>query len=106
MDLWHTLFGGLAVVAGLGSLYGLHRLALWLEEHGYLYYIHKKPKGGSAAGCFVAFQRAIEPQSEHVLLVHEEAPCDDAESAGWDHPPGSCRDKPVPPGGRDSASIP
>jgi hypothetical protein len=47
------------------ALYGLHRLALWLEARGHLYYLHKKPTG-SAAGAFVALQRAVEPQARHV----------------------------------------
>ena len=48
----------------------LHRLALWLEERGHLYYLHKKPRSG-AAGCFVALQRAIEPQIQHVIHVSQ-----------------------------------
>jgi hypothetical protein len=53
------------------ALYGLHRLALWLEARGHLYYLHRKPTG-SAAGAFVALQRAIEPQARHVEQVNHE----------------------------------
>jgi hypothetical protein len=66
----------LAVFGGLGALYGLHRLALSLEERGYLYYRHKSSKGG-AVGGFVAFQRIIEPQVQHVLKIKEEKQADD-----------------------------
>jgi hypothetical protein len=58
-------------VAGLASVYGLHRLALALEERGLIYYVHKKPRG-SGGSCLVALQKAIEPQSQHVLIVREE----------------------------------
>jgi hypothetical protein len=58
-----------AVGVWLG-FYALHRLGLWLEDRGYIYYWHKKPKGGGGAvGSFIAFQRMIEPQAEHVIHV-------------------------------------
>jgi hypothetical protein len=68
VNTWSVLFWTLAAVGGLGGLYALHRLALWMEERGYLYYLHKKPSS-SAASCFVAFQQVIEPKVEHVIHV-------------------------------------
>ena len=50
----------------LPGVYALHRLGLWLEDRGFIYYWHKKSKG-SAAGSFVAFQRMIEPRAEYVI---------------------------------------
>jgi hypothetical protein len=70
------------------TLYSLHRLALWLEERGHLYYLHKK-SSGSAAGAFVAMQRAIEPQSqhvEHVRHVEQRVEEDEAAGSGVPHP--------------------
>jgi len=58
----------LAAAGGLGGLYALHRLSLWAEERGYIYYLHKKPSS-SAASCFVALQQVIEPKVEHVIQV-------------------------------------
>ena len=72
MDTWTILFWIGCVLIGAGALFALHRIALYLEERGHLYYLHKKPRG-SAAGCFVAFQRAIEPQVQHVIHVTEES---------------------------------
>jgi hypothetical protein len=66
MANWHFLGWLIGVPA---ALYGLHRLALRLERGGHLYYLHKKPSG-SAAGAFVALQRAIEPQARHVEQTH------------------------------------
>jgi hypothetical protein len=88
-----------AVVGGLAALYGLHRLALRLEDRGYLYYLRKKPSG-SAAGCFVALQRAVEPQVQHVLFVRQEAPGDEGESAGSDRPSGTGHETAESSGGR------
>jgi hypothetical protein len=71
MEWWQGLVGAMLVVAGLGALYGLHRVCLWLEARGLLYYWHKKPSS-SAAACFVALQQALEPPTRHVQHVKEE----------------------------------
>jgi hypothetical protein len=67
--LWKWCFLG---AGALAAVYGLHRLALRLEQAGHLYYLHKKTSGGGALGSFVALQRVLEPRAEHVLIVHEE----------------------------------
>jgi hypothetical protein len=72
MNLWYGVFGVAAVLAGTAALYGLHRLCLWLEERGQLYYLHKKPEGGSSLSAFVALQHEIEPQSRQVIQVTEQ----------------------------------
>lgn len=61
----------LTFAVGLLAIYGLHRLALWMEGRGYIYYLKKKPKGGGMMGGFVAFQKAIEPRAEHVINVSQ-----------------------------------
>ncbi len=71
MDTWTILWWIGCIVGGAGGIYALHRLALHLEERGHLYYVNKKPKG-SAIGSFVALQRALEPQIQHVIRVTEE----------------------------------
>lgn len=61
--------GAIAVLAGL---YGLHRLALWLERKGYIYYT----KRGSASGFgngIQGVQQIFEPGIRYVVDVkHEE----------------------------------
>jgi hypothetical protein len=69
MNTWTVIVWTIIlVICGPLALYGLHRLGLWMEEQGYIYYWHKKPKG-SAAGSFVALQKMIEPRAEHVIQV-------------------------------------
>ncbi len=76
------------LVGGLTALFGLHRLALRLEARGYLYYLHKKPKG-SSAGAFVAMQRFIEPTTQHIEQVrHVEHRVEDDEGTGRGEAPG------------------
>jgi hypothetical protein len=71
MGIWHVLIGAVLVLSGLASLYGLHRLCLWLKERGWLYYKHKKPSS-SPASCFAALQQALEPRTRNVIHVREE----------------------------------
>jgi hypothetical protein len=71
MDLWRVLLWSLIILGSGPTLYGLHRLCLWLEDRGLLYYKHKKPSS-SAAGCLVGLQKALEPQAQHVLQIKEE----------------------------------
>ena len=68
MNTWTVILSTILVICGPLVLYGFHRLGLWMEEQGYLYYLHKKPKG-SAAGSFVALQKMIEPRAEYVIQV-------------------------------------
>ena len=68
MNTWTVILWTILVISGPLVLYGLHRLGLRMEEQGYIYYWHKKPKG-SAAGSFVALQKLIEPRAEYVIQV-------------------------------------
>jgi hypothetical protein len=68
MNTWTAILSTILVICGPLVLYGFHRLGLWMEEQGYIYYLHKKPKG-SAAGSFVALQKMIEPRAEYVIQV-------------------------------------
>jgi hypothetical protein len=70
MDPLHALFWALGIVGGAAVLYGLHRLCLWLEQRGWLYYMYRKPTS-SVASCFVAVQQAIEPAVKHVHEMKE-----------------------------------
>ncbi len=71
MELGHVLLWSLLIVGGPAALYGFHRLCLWLENHGWLYYLHKKPTS-SPASSFVVLQQVLEPPTQHVHQVKEE----------------------------------
>jgi hypothetical protein len=73
MGAWSWLIGALAVLGIVAALYGLHRLCLWLEERGLLYYRRKKPDS-SPASCLVAFQQVIEPGVKHVVEIKQNKP--------------------------------
>lgn len=101
METWTLIFWSGSIVGGASGLYALHRLALWLEERGHLYYLNKKPKG-STIGSFVALQRAIEPQVQHVIRINDERHLHGEEGASGqgdpDHPFISDAESPGPIG--------
>ena len=60
----------LLVTVVLLGLYALHRLALWLESRGQLFYLHRKPSGGH--NPLRAFQDIVEPNVKHVYQMKEQ----------------------------------
>ncbi len=48
--------------------YPLHRLALWLEERGWLYYIHRRPHVSAIA----LFASAVDPALRRMLEMKQE----------------------------------
>jgi hypothetical protein len=88
MDTWTALLWGAVILGGPAALYGLHRLALWLEDRGQLYYRRERPAGG-AAGGFTALQELVEPHTKHVYQVRDEArPHAERDAPGQGDPPG------------------
>jgi len=71
MDSSSALQWGVIVVGAATSIYALHRLCLWLEKRGWLYYKHKQP-GSSPMSCMTALQEVLEPQTQHVIHVKDE----------------------------------
>jgi len=61
--MWWLLWLGLA----LGSLYGLHRLALWAESRGWIYYRTKHAPPGAAALAMLEVTTVLDPQVTHVV---------------------------------------
>ena len=71
MDLWYPLLWVLVFLSGLAAPYGLFRLCVWLVVRSRLYDKYER-SGSSAASCFVALQKIIEPPVHHVVKVKEE----------------------------------
>lgn len=87
MSSFEWIGWGFLVSAGAASLYGLHRLALRLEERGSLYYLRRKPSG--TAGRFAPVQEILEPPARHVIQVRDELRSIDEDDTPEDddHPP-------------------
>ena len=66
-------FYWLAAAALLGAgIYCLHRLCLYLEQRGYIYYLHTKPQGSGGGGVFLDLSELIQPSVRHVIEVKED----------------------------------
>ncbi len=52
------------------ALYGLHRLFLWMEKQGWIYYL-RKSRQGSSVGSLLELQKALEPKMEHVIELKD-----------------------------------
>jgi hypothetical protein len=71
----------------------LHRLALWIESRGWIYYSRRKPSSSALGNAFLEVQSMLEPGKRHLLEVRREEP--EEESQSGDPPePGAGRDHP------------
>lgn len=52
-------------------LYALHRLGLYLERRGYIYYKHKKPSGGVTAAALELDRILSRPSVEHHIAAED-----------------------------------
>ncbi|HEY1219209.1 MAG: hypothetical protein ABSE42_13650 [Bryobacteraceae bacterium] len=60
------------IIVGLPiGVYGLHRLALWMETKGWLFYVHKKASPNALGNAAFGIQRIIQPGAGHVLEVRQ-----------------------------------
>src|SRR5215218_4310886 len=57
------------ISAVIAALYALHRLALWMEGRGWLYYMHKRGSSGSLGSAFLEVHALMDPGKRHVLEV-------------------------------------
>ncbi len=63
MDMKIIIFLSICLVAA----YLFHRLCLWLEKKGYLYYRHKKPEKGIIGGAMEELQGILNPGVRHTI---------------------------------------
>jgi hypothetical protein len=61
----------LTVTAVLVLLYGLHRLALWAENRGWIYYLRRKPTTSSLGNAFLEVQSLLEPEKRQLAEVQK-----------------------------------
>jgi len=72
------------VIAIAVGLYVLHRLGLWMEERGWIYYWRKHGSSGSLSSAFLEVQALLEPSQRHVLEIKRED--DDEQDESGDLP--------------------
>ena len=57
------------VIAGVAAMYALHRLGLWMEERGWIYYWKKRGSSGTLSAAFLEVEELLEPSKRHVLEI-------------------------------------
>jgi len=76
---WSFVIAPIAIALGL---YCLHRLALWAESRGWIYYRTKRMPPGAAGMAMMHISEVFEPEFEHVLdeMYSEIIRAEDSES--------------------------
>ena len=73
---WFLIIIGICI-----ALFALHKLLLWMEARGWIYYHKKKASPGIAASAWLELQSMIEPTKKHVLEIKREEHDEDDEDA-------------------------
>jgi hypothetical protein len=60
-------------IAAVVVIYGLHRLALYAEGRGWIYYTKAGSSSGSLSNAFLEVQSLIEPSKRHVVMEQTRA---------------------------------
>jgi hypothetical protein len=73
------------------GLWALHRVALWAERRGWIYWTRRKASPGTAASALLELQSLLEPGNKHVVESRFEEHSEENESG---EPPGEPANSP------------
>lgn len=79
----------LVLLAVAAALYVVHRLALWMEERGWIYYRRRRGTSGALGDAFLEVQSLVDPGQKAVLEARRQV-ADEAGESG-DPPDGEER---------------
>lgn len=57
----------LVLLAGVCALWLLHRVALWMEDRGWIYWTRSRGYSTRAGNALLEVQELLEPQKRHVI---------------------------------------
>ncbi len=66
------MYTALLIAGILAALYGLHRLALWMEAKGWIYYVKKRASPDTIGSAVLELQQMVKPATKHVLEVRRQ----------------------------------
>lgn len=75
-----TRFAG--ALAFVIVMYGLHRLATWMEDRRWIYYRKRRGSSGTLTSAALEIQALLEPQKRHVLEVTQRDEPEEQNSSG------------------------
>ena len=55
------------------GLFGLHRLALWMESRGWIHYVKTRASGGALASAILELQQIAQPGTRYILEMKRES---------------------------------
>ena len=63
--------GWIWLVVIAAGLYALHRLALWMESRGWIYYMHSSGSSTRAGSAMLEVQQLFEPSKKNVIEMKQ-----------------------------------
>jgi hypothetical protein len=79
----------LVLALACGALYLLHRLALWAEDRGWIFYQRRKPSRTALGTAFLEVQSLVEPGKRLLLEARQEQDREEDESGEPPEPTGA-----------------
>jgi len=76
----------LLICAVAVGLWLLHRLALWAEQRGWIYYVRKKARLDSLGSAVLELQQMAEPAKKHLIQAKRAQRLEQNGEAGPDDP--------------------
>lgn len=61
------MHGWVWIILIAAALYALHRLALWAEARGWIYYMKSQGHSTRAGSAMLEVQQLLEPSKKHVI---------------------------------------
>jgi hypothetical protein len=83
----------LVLLAAAAALFALHRVAVWMEDRGWIYYRRRRGSSGALGDAFLEVQSLVDPAQKAVLEARR-LEDDEAAESGDPPEPGS---SPEPP---------
>ena len=71
------------------AAYGLHRLALWMETKGWIFYKHRKASPNALGNAVLGVQQILQPGAEQVLEMRQSQRVEQNDAGGPDKAGGS-----------------
>jgi hypothetical protein len=90
------------IAGGLAALYALHRVALWLERRGWLYYVNSREHLGGRGSLLVGVAAAVDPTVRHLIEAQRAYEVVEEEGIGDGMPPGGEEPECTPSGAHAS----
>ena len=90
----------------IGALYGLHRLALWMETKGWIFYTHKKASPNALGNAVLGVQQLLQPGVEHVSEMRQSPRVQQDDAGGPDKAGGTDSKQTGDVGSTEFASVP